>query len=272
MTDNQGYGPSHDGGHHDAPTRMTPASEAREGGRAWGDATHHGARPADSFGRQADIPYIDDGARGSAGARWTPGGAHPYPYSMDEASGRPAQAPGSPSAAGNGVPPTQQFASRPPQGGQWQGQPGASFGPTPPQGNGPWQGQGGQQFAPTGPHGPGPWQQPWQHAPGQGFVPGQMPYAPSGGIDPFTGEPLSDKSKVVAGLLQFFFGTFGVGRFYIGDNRIGGIQLALGLIGFFGTFILIGFPILIGVGIWAFIDAILMLTGGVRDPYGRKLS
>nr|WP_242600304.1 TM2 domain-containing protein [Dermacoccus nishinomiyaensis] len=87
-----------------------------------------------------------------------------------------------------------------------------------------------------------------------------------------TGEPLSDKSKIAAGLLQLFFGYFGVGRFYIGDTRTGGIQLALGLIGLFGTLILVGFPILVGVSIWAFIDAILMLTGSVRDPYGRKLN
>jgi hypothetical protein len=30
------------------------------------------------------------------------------------------------------------------------------------------------------------------------------------------GRPLSDKSKLVAGLLQIFLGGFGIGRFYLG--------------------------------------------------------
>ncbi len=41
------------------------------------------------------------------------------------------------------------------------------------------------------------------------------------------GHPMgvSDKSKVVAGVLQILLGAFGVGRFYMGDIKIGVIQL-----------------------------------------------
>ncbi|HUR13246.1 MAG TPA: TM2 domain-containing protein [Mycobacteriales bacterium] len=34
------------------------------------------------------------------------------------------------------------------------------------------------------------------------------------------GRPLSDKSKLVAGLLQIFLGGFGVGRFYTGQTKM----------------------------------------------------
>lgn len=91
------------------------------------------------------------------------------------------------------------------------------------------------------------------------------------GRDPFSGEPLSDKSKVTAGLLQLFFGQFGVGRFYLGYATIGGIQLGLWLLGFVLLFVFVGIFVLIGVGIWALIDAIMMFTGSVPDAQGRKL-
>ncbi len=51
-------------------------------------------------------------------------------------------------------------------------------------------------------------------------VSSQAPY----GLHPVTGIPYSDKSKIVAGLLQIFL-PFGIGRFYIGDTKIGVIQL-----------------------------------------------
>jgi TM2 domain-containing membrane protein YozV len=83
--------------------------------------------------------------------------------------------------------------------------------------------------------------------------------------------PLSDKSAVVAGLLQFFLGVFGIGRFYIGSMSIGAVQLCLGIFGFLFSWIFIGIPVLLGVAIWAFVDAIMMFTGSVKDNYGRKL-
>jgi hypothetical protein len=53
---------------------------------------------------------------------------------------------------------------------------------------------------------------------------GYDPAAPYG-RHPITGEPYSDKQKIVAGLLQLFAGGFGAGRFYLGHNGIGVAQL-----------------------------------------------
>jgi hypothetical protein len=87
--------------------------------------------------------------------------------------------------------------------------------------------------------------------PDYGYVDPSAPY----GHDPATGLPYSDKEKVVAGLLQLFIGVFGVGRFYTGHTGIALAQLfTCG-----------------GLGIWALIDGIMMLTGNVKDPQGRPL-
>lgn len=110
----------------------------------------------------------------------------------------------------------------------------------------------------------------------------QTGYGPGGGygVDPATGLPLSDKSKVAAGLLQLFLGGFGVGRFYLGYGMIGGLQLGLYMVGwffFFLGFITFGIGMAIsvlfflGVGVWALIDAIMMFTGSVKDAQGRTL-
>ena len=94
------------------------------------------------------------------------------------------------------------------------------------------------------------------------------PSAPYG-RDPLTGEPLSDKSKVVAGLLQLLglVGILGIGRIYLGQNGLGITQLISGL--------LIGI-VTCGIGsivpvIWGIVDAVLILTGKVRDSQGRPL-
>lgn len=79
-------------------------------------------------------------------------------------------------------------------------------------------------------------------------------YAPYG-IDPRSGRPYSSKSKLAAGLLQIFVGTFGVGRFYTGHIGIAVAQL-----------LTCG-----GFGIWSLIDGILMLTGSVDDADGLPL-
>ena len=59
------------------------------------------------------------------------------------------------------------------------------------------------------------------------------------------------KSRFVAGMLQIFFGGFGIGRFYLGYNG-----MALGQ--------LFTFPIFFIGGIWGFIDGILILCGQVE--------
>jgi TM2 domain-containing membrane protein YozV len=78
------------------------------------------------------------------------------------------------------------------------------------------------------------------------------------GIHPGTGLPYSDKSKLVAGLLQILI-PLGIGRMYIGDVRTGVIQLVVTLV-------------TCGIGaLWPFIDGILMLVNDSKDAQGRIL-
>ena len=94
--------------------------------------------------------------------------------------------------------------------------------------------------------------------PGQpGGYPGAYPAAYYG-VDAY-GRPLSDKSKLTAGLLQIFLGGFGVGRFYLGYTNIGVLQLVVSVV-------------TCGIGsIWGLIDGIMILIGNVPDPQGRML-
>jgi TM2 domain-containing membrane protein YozV len=73
------------------------------------------------------------------------------------------------------------------------------------------------------------------------------------------GRPLSDKSKLVAGLLQLFLGGLGIGRFYLGYTNIGVLQIVVTIL-------------TCGVGaLWGLIDAILIMSGNVPDADGRTL-
>ncbi|MGW5125473.1 TM2 domain-containing protein [Streptomyces cyslabdanicus] len=75
------------------------------------------------------------------------------------------------------------------------------------------------------------------------------------GYDPM-GRPYSDKSKIVAGILQLFLGSLGIGRFYVGSVGVGIAQL-----------LTCG-----GLGLWALIDAILFFASNDRtDSQGRIL-
>ena len=66
----------------------------------------------------------------------------------------------------------------------------------------------------------------------------------------------SDRSRIAAGVLQLVIP--GVGRMYLGYVAIGVLQLLTSMCG-------------IGV-IWSWIDALIILTGGVRyDGYMRRL-
>ncbi|MFJ8106975.1 NINE protein [Streptomyces sp. NPDC096132] len=119
---------------------------------------------------------------------------------------------------------------------------------------------------------PGPYgyPQPGQPQPGyqQGYPQGGYAapgYVPPGtftgdpnapyGYDPY-GRPYSDKSKIVAGVLQLMLGYLGVGRFYIGHVGIGLAQLfTCG-----------------GLGIWSLVDGIMLLTSNDKtDANGRVL-
>lgn len=90
--------------------------------------------------------------------------------------------------------------------------------------------------------------------PGAYGVSSTTPY----GIHPVTGIPYSDKSKLVAGLLQILL-PLGIGRFYIGDNKTGVIQLVVTLV-------------TCGIGaLWPFIDGIILLATDSKDANGYML-
>jgi TM2 domain-containing membrane protein YozV len=113
--------------------------------------------------------------------------------------------------------------------------------------------------------------QPQQPAYGQPQPPyGQAPYNPAGaapygvspatpyGVHPVLGIPYSDKSKIVAALLQILI-PLGIGRFYIGDNKTGTWQLVVTIL-------------TCGIGaLWPFIDGIMMLATDSKDAQGRLL-
>jgi TM2 domain-containing membrane protein YozV len=121
---------------------------------------------------------------------------------------------------------------------------------------------------------PPPPQQPGYLPPPGGYLPPPAQYPPGPypsaymdpaapfGRHPLTGEPLSDKSKVVGGLLQLLglLGLVGIGRIYLGYTGLGIAQLVVGLI-----------TCGLGAVIWGIIDAVLILTDKVRDPAGRPL-
>jgi TM2 domain-containing membrane protein YozV len=89
-------------------------------------------------------------------------------------------------------------------------------------------------------------------------------YDPSApyGRHPITGEPLSEKSKLIAGLLQLLglLGLVGFGRIYLGQIGLGIAQLVVGLV-----------TCGIGAVVWGIVDAILIFTDKVRDPQGLPL-
>ena len=109
---------------------------------------------------------------------------------------------------------------------------------------------------------PGYAQQPPGYPPPGQYPPAYMDPAAPYGRHPLTGEPLSDKSKIVAGLLQLIglFGLVGIGRIYLGYTGLGVAQLVVGLI-----------TCGIGAVVWGIIDAVLIFTDKVRDPEGRPL-
>jgi hypothetical protein len=99
-------------------------------------------------------------------------------------------------------------------------------------------------------------------------------------VDPLTGQLLSDKSKVTAGLLQlvlgFLFTLGGVGRLYAGNTTIGVIQIVATVIAwssFWCGFVLFFIPWFFwgAIWVWFVIDGIVMLAGRPVDGQGRLL-
>jgi TM2 domain-containing membrane protein YozV len=118
----------------------------------------------------------------------------------------------------------------------------------------------GQPSYPQDPQAPAGYPQPPSgYPPAPGMPYGAGPGAPYG-VHPVTGMPYSDKTKLVAGLLQIFLGGFGIGRFYLGDNKTAIWQIVVTVL-------------TCGIGsIWGLIDGIIILaTDNVTDAQGRPL-
>ncbi|MEJ2125673.1 MAG: TM2 domain-containing protein [Alphaproteobacteria bacterium] len=73
---------------------------------------------------------------------------------------------------------------------------------------------------------------------------------------------MDDKNKWIAALLAFFFGGFGVHKFYLGKNTAGLIMLGVFLVGI----IFVAIPSII-IGIIAFIEAIIYLIKSDEEFY-----
>jgi TM2 domain-containing membrane protein YozV len=87
----------------------------------------------------------------------------------------------------------------------------------------------------------------------------QAPYQPAVQQYDTFGRPLSDKSKVVAGVLGIALGGFGAGRFYTGHTSTAVAQL---LVTIFTC----------GLGhFWGLVDGIMILVNGGTDAQGRVL-
>jgi TM2 domain-containing membrane protein YozV len=104
--------------------------------------------------------------------------------------------------------------------------------------------------------------QPGYAQPGYPAYPGYPGYPQQGygtpQYDPY-GRPLSDKNKVVAGVLGIALGGFGAGRFYTGHTGIAVAQLVVTLV-------------TCGLGhFWGLIDGIMILVNGGTDAEGRIL-
>ena len=67
------------------------------------------------------------------------------------------------------------------------------------------------------------------------------------------------KSWVASFLLAFFLGSFGVHNFYLGYSSRAKVQLLLGVGGIVTSPFIIGFLPLFAVGVWPFIEFIMIL-------------
>lgn len=99
---------------------------------------------------------------------------------------------------------------------------------------------------------------PYQQVPQGGY---QQPYGYPGAQPQYDqyGRPISDKSKVVAGVLGIALGGFGAGRFYTGHTGLAVAQLIVTLV-------------TCGLGhFWGLVDGIMILVNGGTDAQGRVL-
>ncbi|MGN1000118.1 MAG: NINE protein [Faecousia sp.] len=103
------------------------------------------------------------------------------------------------------------------------------------------------------------------HNCGQPLAPGAA-FCTSCGAAPAPVASADAKSKLAAGLLGIFLGTFGVHNFYLGYTKKAVIQVLLGTV---GCCIAVGPAI---SGIWGLVEGIMILCGNIKvDGKGNLL-
>ena len=85
------------------------------------------------------------------------------------------------------------------------------------------------------------------------------------------GYGVSDKQKMIVALLAFLLGTVGVHRFYTGKIGTGVAMAVLTVIGWITSIFIVGYFIVMAIGLWALIDFIMILMGKFTDKYGRPI-
>ena len=99
-------------------------------------------------------------------------------------------------------------------------------------------------------------------------------FCPNCGTPLLAEEVTPPKSKLVAGLLALFLGTFGIHNFYLGYTTKAIIQLSVSVVFLVLGCCTVGISCIVtaGIGIWAFVEGILILTGKIdKDGQGRPL-
>ncbi|QGU01898.1 TM2 domain protein [Corynebacterium kalinowskii] len=75
------------------------------------------------------------------------------------------------------------------------------------------------------------------------------------------------KQMIVAALLAFFLGGWGAHNFYLGNTNRAVMQLIGTILGLFTAWLIIGFFILMAIGIWVLVEFVMILAGS--SPYDR---
>ncbi len=90
------------------------------------------------------------------------------------------------------------------------------------------------------------------------------------------GNHISSKSRLATTLLAIFLGVFGAHRFYLGKTRSAVAMLLLGIFGLIFTASPIGAAVgvflLLVVGVWAFVDFIIAVSGLSMDEYYQQVT
>lgn len=81
------------------------------------------------------------------------------------------------------------------------------------------------------------------------------------------------KSKIAAGLLGIFLGSFGAHNFYLGYTKKAVTQLVLTIVGILLSCIIVGAVLAFAVEIWGLVEGIMILCGKINtDANGNYLT